>query len=147
MAPVVLGSPGAGNWDNLFRYDPLAPRRGGDRFARAAAFAAARIDVEHGGGLREHRDVGCSSPRRTWRPCASRRSVPARVDRAILGGHDGPARLRPPGDAVVLLREKIERRREVGRVDDPLLLGERSPAKHATPSRRIQTRPSRLART
>jgi hypothetical protein len=50
---------------------------------------------------------GCSSPRRSWRPCASRRSVP---------GQDGQT--------------------------TPCSSGDRSPAKHGTPSGFIQTRPS-----
>src|SRR5260370_13610957 len=44
------------------------------------------------------------------------------MDTAILGGHDRPARLRPPSDAIqLLLGEEIESWREVGRIDDALL--------------------------
>jgi hypothetical protein len=62
------------------------------------------------------------------------------MDRAVLGGHDGPARLRPPGDAVMLLGERIEGRREVGCIDDPLLFRRQVGGEARTPSGRIQTR-------
>src|SRR5262245_29115440 len=79
--------------------------------------------VEHLVGVGEHRDV--AALHLDGRGPHALRGEPFQVgmNRAILRGDDGPTRFRPPSDAVVLLREEIECRREVGRIDDGLLFG------------------------
>ena len=71
--------------------------------------------VEHGTRLGEHRNVTDLQLDGRGAHALCGETFQVGMDRAILGGHDGPARLRPPGDAGQLLGEQIEGWREVGR--------------------------------
>jgi hypothetical protein len=80
--------------------------------------------VEHGARLGEHRNVAALHLDGRGAHALRSEALQVRVDGAILGGHDVPTRLRPPGDAVqLLLGEQIEGRRELGRIDNALLIG------------------------
>src|SRR5260370_8077048 len=78
--------------------------------------------VEHGARLGEHWNVAALHLDGRGAHALRGEAFQLRMDTAILGGHDRPARLRPPSDAIqLLLGEEIESWREVGRIDDALL--------------------------
>ena len=64
--------------------------------------------VEHGARLGEHRNVAALHLDGRGAHALRSEAFQVRMDSAILGGHDRPARLRPPSDAIQLLGEQIE---------------------------------------
>jgi hypothetical protein len=97
--------------------------------------------VQHGARLGEHRNGAALHLDGRGAHALGAEPLQLRMDCAILGAHDVPAR--PPGDAIKILGEEISRRREAGRIDDALLFGRQSPGEARDASDRFQpTRPS-----
>src|SRR5271168_3435521 len=80
--------------------------------------------IEHNFGMGEHGNMAGCNLRNLSAHALRGKAFQIGMDGAILGGHDGPTRLCPPSDAsIVLLREQISGRREMGGPHDALLLG------------------------
>src|ERR1700683_5503806 len=112
--------------------------RSGCALRRHHRFDSITDHVEHGARLGEHRHVAALQLDGRCAPALGAESFQLRMDCAILGAHDVPAWLRPPGDAVKLLAEEVSGWREVGRIDDALLFGRQIAGKARNASARLQ---------
>jgi hypothetical protein len=79
-------------------------------------------DIEYEGGVREHGDVAAGGLDGDGSHALRHEAFQLGLYGAVLGGHDVPARLRPPSGAPDLLVEQVRRRCSVGRPHDLLLL-------------------------
>ena len=100
-------------------------------------------DIEYEGRVGEHGDVAAGGLDGDGSHALRHGALQLGLYGAVLGGHDVPARLRPPGGALDPLVEQVRRRPAWVAHTSFCSSSGRSPAKHATPSGRIQTRPVR----